>query len=342
MRCYHRETGTAIDLAKYPLGSPEFLKECERFKKPEKTRSGTWGALVSEYKASPSYATLRANTQKFYGSALNYLAMFDQVSVEEFNRAAIVKIRDKAHAEKGWHFANSVQTTLSAVFSWGVERGYPQTNAAAGIKKISRPKDLERANRPWTDAERFAVLDNCPPQIKAPIALMMYIGCDPADAIAMLKTQYDGVAITYKRMKTGESVWRKAPKALQDILRNEKHKAPTLTANIAGDPWTRGGFNSVWMPFKAKLLKQGQIGPGLTLKGLRHTSATIMAEMGYDDKTIAVAHGQQTEGMARWYSRDADRKGQMEDVAKAQNAEEKRRKMSNQARKVSNLKRGQR
>src|SRR5262245_6970901 len=29
-RCYHRKTGTAIDLAKAPIGSPEFFAECAR------------------------------------------------------------------------------------------------------------------------------------------------------------------------------------------------------------------------------------------------------------------------------------------------------------------------
>jgi hypothetical protein len=30
MRCYHRKTKTPIDLAKAPLGSPEFFAECAR------------------------------------------------------------------------------------------------------------------------------------------------------------------------------------------------------------------------------------------------------------------------------------------------------------------------
>ena len=46
--------------------------------------------------------------------------------------------------------------------------------------------------------------------------------------------------------------------------------------------------------------------PGLTLKGLRHTVATILREMGKDARTIADMLGQKTEAMARHYSRRAD------------------------------------
>lgn len=47
--------------------------------------------------------------------------------------------------------------------------------------------------------------------------------------------------------------------------------------------------------------------PGLTLKGLRHTVATILREMGKDYATIAEMLGQKTEAMAKHYSRRAER-----------------------------------
>lgn len=50
--------------------------------------------------------------------------------------------------------------------------------------------------------------------------------------------------------------------------------------------------------------------PGLTLKGLRHTVGTILAEMGKDDGTIALILGHATEAMAKHYSKRADRSKQ--------------------------------
>lgn len=341
-RCYHRKTGRAIDLEKYPLGSQAFMAQCEKMQRPDITgTAGTLGALIKQFRASPSFTRLKPNTRNFYDYAFTYLQPIYETDLDQFNRALVVRIRDQALEDKNWHFANSVKTSFSAMFSWAVERGIMNDNPARLIKKIPRPKDLERANRPWTDAERFTVLEACSIHLRTPIALMMYLGCDPIDAITMLKTQIEGKAIAYKRTKTGEAVWRPIPEALSNILGKDKHPAPTIAANASGKPWTTTGLNSIWMRLKAKLKKSGAIGEGLTLKGLRHTSATIMGEMGYDDRTIADAHGQSTEGMARWYSRDANRKGKMVAVNKKLNAEERRRKLSNRAAKASNHRKAQ-
>jgi len=79
------------------------------------------------------------------------------------------------------------------------------------------------------------------------------------------------------------------------------------------------------------LEKSGQVQAGLTLKGLRHTVATTLAEMGYDERTIADVLGQKTIEMARHYSRSADKSKKVESaVIKLGAAMNKRRtKLSN-------------
>ena len=46
-----------------------------------------------------------------------------------------------------------------------------------------------------------------------------------------------------------------------------------------------------WRPIRIKLGEENKIGLGLTLKGLCHTVATILAEMGMDERTIADVWG---------------------------------------------------
>jgi integrase len=53
------------------------------------------------------------------------------------------------------------------------------------------------------------------------------------------------------------------------------------------------------------LEKDGRIGPGLTFHGLRHSVATELAELGYDDRTIADMLAQESEEMPAHYSRRA-------------------------------------
>jgi integrase len=70
-----------------------------------------------------------------------------------------------------------------------------------------------------------------------------------------------------------------------------------------------------------KLEKDGLIGPGLTLYGLRHTVAVILREAGHDERTIADALGQKTIEMARHYAKGADLRGKMFGVVKSFDAE---------------------
>jgi integrase len=117
------------------------------------------------------------------------------------------------------------------------------------------------------------------------------------------------------RSKTGEPVFWPCPAQLTAILAEAPpHDAITLCANSRGKPWTQSGFNSSWQKFRRKLEREGRIGPGLTLYGLRHTVAVILREIGFDERTIADALGQETIEMARHYAKGADLKPKMRGV----------------------------
>ena len=80
----------------------------------------------------------------------------------------------------------------------------------------------------------------------------------------------------------------------------------TLCANSKGKPWTVSGFRASWRPIKLRLELELKIQPNLTLIGLRHTVATMLSEMGYDDNTIADYLAQKTAAMGGFYSRRAN------------------------------------
>ncbi|MEP9386021.1 tyrosine-type recombinase/integrase [Mesorhizobium sp. KR9-304] len=89
------------------------------------------------------------------------------------------------------------------------------------------------------------------------------------------------------------------------------------------------GFRASWRTVRTKLEKAGAVGPRLTLKGLRHTVATILAEMGFDDRTIADMLSQKTEAMARHYSKRANKTRKLSAVVKDFDAEVNRRRTQN-------------
>lgn len=311
-RCYHRPSGEVINLDLHPIGSLSFFAECERIRalgqKAIAAKPGTLGLLIERYRAHASFQDLAKRTRADYQACFDYLKDIDGTLLNRFTPPLIVKIRDKAGESRGRRFGTYVKTTLSLLFSFGVERGYLDKNPAFRIKGIKKPKDAPQANRPWSDAERDVVPAALPAHMRLPTALMMYCGIDPGDAMKLPRTAIKDGCIDTKRGKTKEPVWLPLPQPVLDALAiAPKHDAITLCANSFGKPWTTTGFASSWFPIRKKLEASTTIAPGLTFKGLRHTVATILAEMGYDERTIADMLGQKTIEMARHYSRRADR-----------------------------------
>jgi integrase len=327
---YHRKSRIAVDLEKAPLGSAEFFAECARI--AELTRAsgppkpGTLRLLMTEYRASPAFLDLAPRTRSDYQRCLDYLAPISDTALVKFDRALVVRIRDKATARHGRRFGNYVKAVLSIVFAWGAERGYVSSNPAENVKNVRRQKDAPEANRPWADEERQAVLEAAPSHIRPAIALMMFTGLAPKDALRMPRTFYKAGEIATRRSKTGEPVFWPAPRALRKILEaGPKHDAVTLCATSKGRPWTDDGFRASWRKVRIALEHQGVVGPSLTLYGLRHTVAVILRESGADERTIADALGQKTIEMARHYARGADLKRKMRGVVASFDREVNRR-----------------
>lgn len=317
-RCYHRASGIAIDLKAFPIDSIEFLGECGRIAAlsvPESTsKPGSLGLLIKEYMLSSQWQALKPKTREWYEMGFDYLKPINDTPLLRFKPSLVVKIRDKALKKKGWYFANLVKTTMSTAFSWGAERDYIENNPAKQVKRVKRPKDMARANRPWTEEERKKVLDAAADHIKPLIAAMLYTGIDPCDAIALRKNKYKDGAFDLSRQKTGNPVWKPLPYALKRIIASmPKHDAITLFANSYGKPWTKSGFDSVWLKLRADL----ELPKGLTLKGLRHTHATMLRESGASHTEVADGLGDKSASMGAWYSRDADLKSGQEKVIKA-------------------------
>ncbi len=320
-RCYHRASGTPIDLQKFPLGSLEFFAECERIRslgeKSEQARPGTLGLLIERYKAHTDFSSKAQRTRADYLRIFDYLQPIRDTMLIKFTPPLVVKIRDKAAEQLGRKWGNYVKAVLSVIFGWGVERGYLTSNPAFRIKGIRKPKDAPDANRPWADFERDAVIGALPGHMRLPVALMMFCALDPQDALRLPRTAIAKGRINTRRGKTAEPIWLDLPKpVLQALKAAPAHEAITLCANSFGKPWTVSGFRASWGPVRKRLEAADRVRPGLTLKGLRHTVATILAEMGFDERTVADYLGQKTTEMARHYSRRADKSRKMNAVVK--------------------------
>ncbi|SNB67571.1 MULTISPECIES: tyrosine-type recombinase/integrase [unclassified Agrobacterium] len=313
-RAYHRATGHKIDCQKFEAYSLAFDLEIHRINelyKVNAAKPGTLGMLIKEYRASPKFQKRASRTQSDYQKVFDWLKPIEDTPLEWFTPGRIARLRDEAEKEHKFRFANYVRSVLSIIFAWGIEYEFVKENPVEHVSLAERPKDLPDANRPWMDAEREAVLAALPAHMLLPFSLMMFYGLDPQDALALPKTAISSAGIDTRRNKTGQPVYLPLFGPVKEALEASPiHDAITLCASSRGQPWTYNGFSTNWDRIKKKLEEAEIVQPGLTLKGLRHTVGTILAEMGRDNATIALVLGHATEAMAKHYSRRADRSKQ--------------------------------
>src|ERR1700730_7518959 len=223
LRCYHRKSRVSVDLAKAPIGSAEFIAECARIAglaeaKATNGKPGTLGLLICDYRKSPIFQDLAPRTRADYQTHFDYLRPIANTPLVRFDRPLVVRIRDNAVASTGRLFGNYLKATLSVVFGWGRERGYLADNPASGIKAIRRQKGAPEANLPWSDEERDAVVAPAPAQMRPAIALMMFTGLGPKDALTLPRNFAKSGEIATRRAKTGEPVFWQMPRPLAAIL----------------------------------------------------------------------------------------------------------------------------
>ena len=101
-------------------------------------KPGTLGLLVAEYMASGAFFDLAPRTKADYQRCLDYRKPIADTPLHRFDRAIVVRIRDKAAMQHGRRFANYVKAVLSIVFAWGAERSFLKENPAAKLKNIRR------------------------------------------------------------------------------------------------------------------------------------------------------------------------------------------------------------
>jgi len=329
---YHRKSGKRL---KAEFGSPEFFAELEAINaeaKSQEAKPGTLAALIEAYRRSAGFQSLKTRTKSDYQKVLEYLKPLGPSPLSELSQGWVARLRDKTFEKKKRKFANYVLTVLSILFEHAIEQETMTVNPVSKVKRVRKATDAPEANRPWMDFEREAVAVALPAHMRLPIALMMYCGLDPQDALTLPRTAVSEGRLDTRRGKTGVPVWVPLPSPVIEALEEEpKHPATTLTlcANSYGKPWTVSGFRASWRPIRQKLEEESKIQPGLTLKGLRHTVATILREMGKDHATIAEMLGQKTEAMAKHYSRRADMSKKMAETVSEFEAEVNRRKTKN-------------
>lgn len=314
---YYRRFGKRVPI-KSPFGTPEFLAEIneitEGLRDRETPPPGTLGHLIQCYKmpTNDAWTSLRPATRLSYQRAFDALADFSMRKVAGFTRPAILRIRDEiVRPARGRWMANYVVTVLGVLFAFEHDRNAGFVSPLKEkVRKIRKPRRLPGEpvkNRPWTDEERAAVLKEAPQHIKLPIALGMCTGWRKADLFKSTMNAFKGDEIAIYTSKTDYPVRVPLHPVLKEALQGRpKSDAVQIVLNQRGQPYTPDGFDTMWHKFRERLLKEGKIGPGLTLHGLRHSLGKLLKEAGVPDEDAQKIMGHDSAAMTKHYNKAAE------------------------------------
>lgn len=323
---YHRATNTRL---KAEYGTATFASEVAALDAKAKAsapRDGSLGALITAYKGSIKFPELAARTKKDYQRVFDYLDRVRDMGVAEIDPPFVYGVRDAAFKKHKRRFANYVVQVLSLLFKWGKQHGYADSNPAEDIDAIKRPKNMPRANRPWSDEERDTVLQEADIEVRLVIALGMFAALREGDACALPRSAHDGARIETIAAKNREHVWIPAHYRLREILaeafvarrehltRRARRKKvlpidpPTLAVTSRGKAWTPSGFRASFFRLIKALERAKKVQPGLTFHGLRHTLGKLIIEAGGTKEDVGMILSDRSLAMAEHYSRDHDKK----------------------------------
>jgi hypothetical protein len=146
-----------------PWGSPAFAQEFAELEASAGkveicgTEAAKLAQAYDQFRLTEQYQKLPLRTRAAYHVVFEWLAAAITMPVAAVNAALVRQLRDKAHRDRGYRFANFVLAFFLHVVAHAVENGQLRQDQIAGrISKIPRPKSTAPSSRSWTVAPRDA------------------------------------------------------------------------------------------------------------------------------------------------------------------------------------------
>ena len=195
---------------------------------------------------------------------------------------------------------------LGAVFAFAVKRGLRADNPVRGVE---RHADGQR-NRRLSEAEYAALGEalRTMPVTAWPVAVaathfLVVTGWRRGEMLALGWSEVDLVTRTalLSDTKTGASL-RPLSHAACDVLRSLPRIGELVFPASVGADKTMRGFHKVWL----RIAKHAALGADVTPHVLRHSFASIAADLGFSELTIAALIGHKKASVTSKYAHHAD------------------------------------
>jgi hypothetical protein len=296
------------------LGEIDSLTLYNATRKQELNRvyaEGTLGALVAWFKTDcPAYAKLSDATRDDYSKAFGWLESGFTCPLDLITTHGLYDLRDRCAKEKWPRFADKMIAALSSMFGKAVKRKKMLTNPCIGMDKAHTADP--NANREWFEHEWKFARENAPMEVKIPLMLARYAGLSGQTIFTLNRNQFidhdqTGRAVQYTRRKNKKTTLLPVPAELQAFLKDDL-KVESADGQIAirdnGGRWaTEKEMQTRVSHWLRDRERDGKIGAGTTLHGLRVSYAAWWKRNGASDAEIAALIGDKSQRMGTHYTR---------------------------------------
>jgi len=266
----------------------------------ERTRPGSFNALVVSYYRSPEFLGLKASTQAARRWVLErFRNEHGDKPINRLTRAHIKNIIGaKANTPEA---ANNLLKVLRLILNHAVSIDMIASNPAIGVKRYNskNPDGIHT----FTEDELAQFIARHPVGTMPHLAtmLMLCLGQRMSDAIRMGWQHVRNGAITLRQEKTGTALTIPIHPDLEQALAAAPRDNLTFIVNKFGKPYTPIGFSG-W--YRDRCDEAGL--PQCSSHGLRKLAATRLADVGCSEREIMAITGHKSVSEVSRYTRAAE------------------------------------
>ncbi len=262
----------------------------------------------------PKWWKLADATRADYLDAFEYLRPEFDMILKDITQPALYDVRDTCANKKWPRFADQMIAALSSMFKQAVKRGKMPFNPCLGMDKAHTADP--NANREWFAPEWAFVRDNAPMEVLIPCMVARFVGLAGQTIVGLNEKQIQddpegptGRAVQYTRRKNKKVTRLPVMPEMQTFLAGRKVRSADglIAIRDDGSAWpsekemqTRV---SHWLRDRER---EGLIGAGTTLHGLRVSYAAWWKRMGASDSEVAGLIGDKSARMGTHYTRHVE------------------------------------
>lgn len=254
------------------------------------------------YKTSPDYSALSDSSKRAYGYAEKYLTPFLSREISSITRGEIVHWSD---SQRNRGSARMAMVLMRNAMQWVYDRDLGPMPISTQIKS-----SRQHSHKRWTMEEFNVFCEHAPKHVALLANLALYTGQRKSDVIRMKWEDYDGEYIKVVQKKTNKRISIPVHENLRRELLNEplysyssqnKSISTPILRTARGTPWDEESARRAVARVCDKCLPERR-----TIHGLRHTAASVLAELGLTTSEIAAITGHSNIREVERYTREAN------------------------------------